>query len=136
MHGISDIDLVYFDGEDLSYESEERNIKKVADEFSNLPIQFDVKNQARVHLWYKDYFGYELSPYNSVEDAISSWPTTATAIGVRMENNKLIVYAPFGMNDMFGQIVRANKTQVDKETYIKKCEKWAGKWDTLSFFEW
>lgn len=136
MYGISDIDFVYFDEEDLSYEAENATIQKVKNEFSNLPMRFDVKNQARVHLWYGQYYGYEQTPYNSIEDAVNTWPTTATSIGVRIENGKLIVYAPFGMNDMFGQIVRANKTKINKEIYIEKCEKWVSKWNTLTIIEW
>jgi hypothetical protein len=48
-----------------------------------LPIAFgiDVKNEARVHLWYKSHFGYDIPPYHSVEEAMDSWPTTATAVG-------------------------------------------------------
>ncbi len=136
MYGISDIDFVYFNDDDLSYEAEDAVILKVKNEFSDLPVPIDVKNQARVHLWYEKYYGYGLSPYRSVEEAINTWPTTATSIGVRMDDGEFIVYAPFGMNDMFGQIIRANKTQITKETYIKKCDKWAGEWNTLTFIEW
>lgn len=135
MYGISDVDFVYFD-EDLSYEKEDLIIKQIEQNFSHLPIKIDIKNQARVHLWYKEYYGYELQPYVSVESAINTWPTTATAIGVKILDDKFIAYAPFGLNDMFGQIIRANKAQIKKETYQKKCEKWCGKWDTLKVIEW
>ena len=40
-------------------------------------------NETRVHLWYEAHFGYRIDPYASVEDAINTWPTTATSIGVR-----------------------------------------------------
>lgn len=135
MHGISDIDFVYFD-EDLSYEKEDCVIRQVKDLFRELPVEIDVKNQARVHLWYRDHYGYDLQPYVSVEEAINTWPTTATAIGVRMQGGALAVYAPFGLNDLFGQIVRPNKTQITEETYLRKCEKWAAKWNTLTLIPW
>ncbi len=135
MYGISDVDFVYFD-EDLSYEKEDLIIKQIEQKFSHLPIKIDIKNQARVHLWYKKYYGYELQPYVSVENAINTWPTTATSIGVKMLDDKFMVYAPFGLNDMFGQIIRANKTQITKETYLQKCEKWYKKWNTLKIIEW
>lgn len=136
MYGISDVDLVYFNDNDLSYEAENTIILKVKNEFSDLSVDIDIKNQARVHLWYKKHYGYDISPYNSVEDAINTWPTTATSIGVRLEDGKFIVYAPFGMNDMFGQIIRANKTQITKETYMQKCNKWVSKWNSLRIVEW
>lgn len=135
MHGISDIDLVYFD-KDLSYEKEDRAIQRVKQKFRLLPVEIDVKNQARVHLWYKDHNGYDIQPYASVEEAINTWPTTATAVGVRLQGDGLAVYAPFGLNDMFGQIVRPNKTQITEGTYLQKCEKWGAKWDTLTIIPW
>lgn len=136
MYGISDVDLVYFDDVDLSYETEELIVDEVRHRFSHLPVAIDVKNQARVHLWYQDYYGYALKPYDSLESAIDSWPTTASAVGVRMERGEFIVYAPYGLNDMFGQIVRPNKTQITEETYRHKCEKWLAKWDSLTIMEW
>lgn len=99
-------------------------------------MQIDIKNEARVHLWYKRYFGYTINPYSSIESAINTWPTTASSIGVRIKEGELIVYAPFGMNDMFGQIVRANKSQITEEIYIKKCEKWKSKWESLTVLKW
>lgn len=135
MHGISDIDLAYFD-EDLSYEKEDAVIRRVKQKFFALPVALDVKNQARVHLWYKDHYGYDLPPYTSVEQAIGTWPTTATAVGVRLEGSGLTVCAPFGLSDLFGQIVRPNKAQITEETYQRKCEKWGLKWSTLTIIPW
>jgi len=136
MYGISDVDFVYFDQEDLSYEAEDCVVRKIKQCFSHMPVEIDVKNQARVHLWYKDHYGYELQPYDSLESAINSWPTTATSIGVRITDGNLTVYAPFGLNDMFGQIVRANRAQNTKETYLKKCEKWCARWPGLNVVAW
>lgn len=135
MHGIADIDFVYFDP-DTSYEKEDATIKKVKSRFADSPIEIDVKNEARVHLWYKNHFGHEIRPYVSLEDAIDTWPTTATAIGVRLENGKLVVYAPFGVKDMFQQILRPNKIQISKDIYEEKCRKWLAKWPTLTVIPW
>lgn len=135
MYGISDVDFVYFD-EDLSYEKEDRIIKEIRQRFNLLPVEIDVKNQARVHLWYKEYYGYGLAPYDSLESAINTWPATAASIGVKLHAGAFVVYAPFGLNDMFGQIIRPNKTQITRETYLKKCEKWSSKWSTLNITEW
>ena len=135
MYGISDVDFIYFDT-DLSYEAEDCVIKRVEQAFCALPVKIDVKNQARVHLWYKQHYGYDLRPYASLEEAVNTWPTTATSIGVRLRDGVLEVYTPFGLNDMFGQIVRPNKTQITEEIYLKKCKKWGAKWDTLTFIPW
>ena len=136
IHGISDIDLVYYDDSDLATEVEELMVEKARNVIGLCGFEIDVNNQARVHLWYKDHFGYDIPPYKSVEDAINSWPTTATAVGVRLENDELKVYAPFGLNDLFGMVVRANKKQITEEIYINKADKWKTKWPSLTIISW
>jgi len=133
--GINDIDFVYFDF-DLSFESEDNMIRTIQNKFSDCPLQIDIKNQARVHVWYRDHFGYDITPYDSVESAINTWPTTATAVAVRLHKNELQVYAPFGLNDLFSQIVRPNKAQITEEIYNSKNRKWLKTWDSLTIMPW
>lgn len=136
-YGIKDIDFVYFDGVNLDLESENNVASKVKDLYSDLKIKVDVKNQARVHLWYESHFGYAIKPYTSLESAINSWPTTATSIGVRKgKDNEFKVYAPFGLNDLFGKIVRANKAQITKQIYENKVSNWLAKWPDLKIIPW
>jgi uncharacterized protein len=61
-HGISDIDLVYFDGQDLSAETEAGHAALIRTLFADLGLWIDVKNEARVHLWYAEKFGNALAP--------------------------------------------------------------------------
>ena len=56
----------------LDIESENRVVLQVKQLYSDLGIEIDVKNQARVHLWYKDHFGYSIEPYTSIESAINT----------------------------------------------------------------
>ncbi|MCL1819107.1 MAG: nucleotidyltransferase family protein [Oscillospiraceae bacterium] len=135
LKGINDIDFVYFDC-DLSLESENMVIQTIQNKFSDCPLKIDVKNQARVHLWYGNHFGYDIAPYNSIESAINTWPTTATSVGVRLMNNRFQVYAPFGLNDLFSQIVRPNKAKITKEIYDKKVQKWIQTWPSLTITSW
>ena len=135
-YGIKDIDFVYFDSKSLNIESENRVINQIRNLYSDLNIEIDIKNQARVHLWYKNHFGYDIEPYKNLEEAINTWPTTATAIGIRKDSNKIKVYAPYGLNDLFGKIVRANKAQINKEIYETKVEKWIKNWPDLMVIPW
>ncbi len=135
LNGINDIDFVYFDS-DLSPESENTVIQAIQSGFPNCPLKLDIKNQARVHVWYKDHFGYDIIPYDSIESAINTWPTTATSVGVRLQDNQLQVYAPFGLNDLFSQIVRPNKAQITEEIYDKKVHKWGHAWPNLTIIPW
>lgn len=133
--GINDIDFVYFDC-DLSPESENSMIQAIQSRFTDCPLKLDIKNQARVHVWYKAHFGYDIIPYESIEAAINTWPTTATSIGVRLKDNQLQVYAPFGLNDLFSQTVRPNKAQITEQIYYKKVLKWLRTWPSLKIIPW
>ncbi len=134
---IQDYDLVYFDSTNLTEEGEEGYAQKVLSTLGDLGVTIDVKNQARVHLWYEREFGYPIAPYVSVEDAIGSWPTTATSVGIRYEENgKFVVWAPFGLSDLFSMIVRPNKKQVNREVYNKKAERWLMAWPKLIVVAW
>lgn len=133
-YGISDIDFVYFDAVDPGFEAEDRIIKKAKSLFAGIPLHVDVKNQARVHLWYERHFGYAIKPYRSVEEAINTW-LTATAVGIRKTGEgRWRVYAPYGLNDLFGKIVRANKLQIARAE--KKFARWASYWSDLTFIPW
>ncbi|MNI48398.1 hypothetical protein D3C73_1029590 [compost metagenome] len=122
---------------DLSIKAEDEIIQKGQGIFSDLPYKIDIKNQGRVHLWYGDKFGFEIEPYQSVEDGISSWPTTATSLGVRREkNNNWTIYAPFGLCDLFNLRVRANKRLITEEIFMTKANKWKSKWPELIVHSW
>ncbi|MGH7447751.1 MAG: nucleotidyltransferase family protein [Longimicrobiales bacterium] len=133
--GIVDYDIVYFDP-DLSPEAEDAAVTRVGEVLSDLPLRPDVKNQARVHLWYAGHFGYEIRPYASCEDAIATWPTTATAIGVRLRNGSLAVEAPFGVDDLFGLVVRPNRVQITPDIYLSRVERWTRQWPLLTILDW
>jgi hypothetical protein len=135
--GIKDYDLVYYDASDTSLEAEARYIEKALRLFTDVDAMVEVKNEARVHLWYEQRFGYEISPYASVEAAINTWPTTATCVGVRREiDGSWTVYAPFGLNDLLGLIVRPNKTQITKDIYETKTDRWLRQWPKLTLVAW
>ncbi|NTV31042.1 nucleotidyltransferase family protein [candidate division WWE3 bacterium] len=134
--GIKDYDLIYFDPSDISKEAEELTQQKINKQFSHLPIYIEVVNQARVHTWYEQDFGKKIPPLTSCEDAINQWPTTATTIGITSHNGKDAVYAPYGLNDLFGLIVRPNKPHVIRSVYEQKIAKWATTWPNLVVIPW
>lgn len=134
-YGIKDFDIVYYD-EDLSYEAEDIIIKDLDKMFKDKSIEFDVKNEARVHIWYNEKYGDKREPYTSTEDAISKWGATVTCIGVRLENNKLITFCPYGLNDLFSMTIRPVKVYFTKEAYDSRCERWLKKWPNLNIIGW
>lgn len=63
--GIKDYDVFYFDDQDLSWEAEDA-VTKAADEvFAGLLAEVEVRNEARVHLWYEQKFGVVCPPHLS-----------------------------------------------------------------------
>jgi hypothetical protein len=133
---IKDYDLVYFDAGDLSVETERQIEAEVADRLRGWGIVLDVKNQARVHLWYEQRFGRHLAPYRSTGDALATWPTTASSVGVRYDGHTFVVCAPFGLADLFGMVARPNKTIVTREVYEDKVARWASHWPQLTVIPW
>ena len=134
-YGIGDYDIVYYD-EDTSYEKEDIIIKDLKERLKYLDLKFDIKNEKRVQIWYNEKYKTNRKEYESVEDAISKWGTTITCLGVRMENNKLIVCAPYGLNDLFNLILRPVKIDFTKEDYEKKVTKWTSKWKLLKVIKY
>jgi hypothetical protein len=118
---VNDVDVAYFDSTDLGREREhaaEQQLKKRMPE-----IQWDVTNEAAVHLWYEKKFGYPIEPLQSVEDAVATWPETATAVAVRLlPDDGLKVIAPLGLDDLFAMIWRRNPRQITVEIFRKRLE--------------
>ena len=134
--GIRDYDLVYYDAGDTSYEAEDVFIQKGKKMFKDIPILVEIRNQARVHFWYEKHFGRPIDQYASVEEAISTWPTTATSIGVRKEKGRFQVYTPFGLDDLFDMTVRANKVKITEKIYQDKVDRWIKVWPKLNVVPW
>lgn len=136
-NGIKDYDLVYYDANDVSYEAEDIFIQKGKEIFGGIPVLVEIRNQARVYLWYEKHFGKPIDQYKSVEEAISTWPTTATSIGVRKNTDgNFQIYAPFDLDDLLGMIVRANKAKITKKIYQDKVDRWIKIWPNLKIIPW
>jgi hypothetical protein len=133
--GILDYDLVYYDP-DLSEEAEHGVREQASRLLADLRVALDVKNQARVHLWYRRRFGYDIQPYTSIHDAIDTWPTTAGAVAVRSEEDELTLYAPFGLDDLFNLVVRPNRVQITRHIYHEKVRRWLRYWPSLRVLPW
>ena len=109
-YGIRDYDLAYFDASDLSYEAEDRVIRRVRAAFDEpLRSMVEVRNQARVHLWFEAKFGEAYSPLSCTAEALERFTSATFAIGARLEpDDRLHIEAPFGLSDLFTLRVRPN----------------------------
>ena len=118
---LSDIDVAYFDQDDLSPSTEQALQSAL---YSIAPsIPWEVTNQAAVHLWFESYFGHKVTPLCSLEEAVASWPEYATSVGITLgKQEEIQVIAPWGLEDLFGITVRRNPTRVSLETYRQRTE--------------
>lgn len=135
-HGIADLDLRYFDAQDLSPAAEACRAKRVSACFAALPVLLDIKNQARVHHWYAQRFGRAIVPYRSAREAIATFPTTAAAIGVQASGARLHIVAPHGIDDLLRPRVRANRVLVTAALYRRKTARWRALWPRLTILPW
>lgn len=109
-YGLKDYDLAYFDASDLSYEAEDRVIRRVnAAMPETLAPLVETRNQARVHLWFETKFGEPYSPLASCSEALSRFVSPLFAVGVWLDaEGSLRLSAPFGLEDLFELRLRPN----------------------------
>jgi hypothetical protein len=113
-YGVRDYDLGYHDASDVSYEAEDVVIKRVAAAFAPpLSEIVEVRNQARVHLWFEDHFGEPYTPLADTAEALTRFVSPMFAVGARLEaDGRMRVVAPFGLDDLFALRLRPNPNRV------------------------
>ena len=72
-YGIKDYDVFYYDDSDLSWEAEDTVIRAAGDLLGDVPATIEVRNEARVHLWYAEKFGTPAPPFTSATDAVDAF---------------------------------------------------------------
>jgi uncharacterized protein len=134
--GIRDADLFYFDP-DTSWAAEDAVIRAGAELFAGLPVPVEIRNEARVHLWYAGHFGVPAAaPFTSCADAIDSFAAVCCAVGLTLEAGRPRVYAPFGFEDLFGLVVRPNRRLAPRHVYDAKAARWREHWPELTVLPW
>ena len=125
--GIRDYDLFYFD-EDASWEAEDAVIRRAGLLFADLGVRVEVRNQARVHLWFADKFGYEIAPIRSARDGIDRFLFSTICIGIAADGQ---VYAPYGLQAMLAGVLRPNPAEPRLDTMLAKAEDYRARWPWL-----
>jgi hypothetical protein len=108
-YGRKDYDLGYFDP-DTSWDAEDAVIRRAAAAFDEpFRSQVEVRNQARVHLWFKDRFGEDYEALTCTDEALARFVAPAFAVAIRLEDDERVsVAAPFGLEDVFDRVIRPN----------------------------
>mgnify|MGYP001549862006 FL=1 len=112
-YGIKDYDLGYFDP-DTSYGAEDAVIRRAAAAFDPpLREMVEVRNQARVHLWFEDKFGEPYAPLTCTADCLERFVSPLFAVGARLEaDGRLTILAPFGLDDLFALRLAPNPRRI------------------------
>ena len=133
-YGIKDYDVGYFDPADTSYEAEDVVIRRVAAAFRPpLRAMVEVRNQARVHLWFEDHFGEPYAPLTSTAEALSRFTCTMFAVGARLEpDDAMTIVAPFGLEDLFALRLRPNPTRGEARGLAPTMENARRRWPELT----
>jgi uncharacterized protein len=135
--GILDYDLAYFDGSDLSWTAEDAVIQAGQQVFADLPAPVQIRNQARVHLWYEQKFGVPCPPHDSAEAAIDTFEATTACLGVRLQSDgRWRIYAPHGLADVFNLVARPNAVLAPRRVYEAKTTRWRRQWPSLTVLPW
>ena len=135
--GINDIDVVYFDDSDLSYEAEDVVIQRLAQRFSGLPLPVQVRNQARVHLWFPQKFGVPFTSLGASAEMLGRYASRTHAVGVRLEpDGELHIVAPFGLDDIFSFRIVPNRVLMNKPAHEAKAARAKSIWPELTVVAW
>ncbi|WP_181742462.1 nucleotidyltransferase family protein [Terrilactibacillus laevilacticus] len=129
---LPDIDVIYFD-ESCIEESMEKELEK---ELNNIipHVPWSVKNEARMHRV------NGISPYTSSVDAISKFPETATALGVKLDqNDRLLLTYPCGLEDVINMRVKPTSFFIETEekraifNIRMKQKDWIATWNRVEY---
>jgi uncharacterized protein len=127
--GIKDYDIFYFDAADLSYEAEDREIQRLAALFADVDATIELRNQARVHLWYPQRFGPGYPQLTSSKDGIDRFLVRCTCIGIDAGTERL--YAPDGLDDLVTGVLRPNPRNLRADRYPEKAASYRARWPWL-----
>jgi uncharacterized protein len=127
---IKDYDVFYFDESDLSWEAEDDVIRRVHALCADLGAVVEVKNQARVHLWYERRFGTPYPKLASATGGIDRYLICGTRVGIDVATGSL--YAPDGPEDSWRGILRMNPVNPIPHLFLEKAEDLKRRWNWLT----
>ena len=132
-YGRKDFDLGYYDP-DTAWDAEDAVIKRVAAAFDEpFASTVEVRNQARVPLWFPAHFGEPYDPIADTDEALGRFVAPAFAVGIRLERDDAIsVAAPLGLEDMFGLILRPNPNRGVARDWARVTARALERWPELT----
>jgi hypothetical protein len=128
---IKDYDFFYFDADDLSEEAERSVQLRLERELADLGVELEAKNQARVHLWYEDYFGHPYPRLRDARDGIDRFLVLGTCVAVRPVGASLELYAPYGLQMLYDGALAPNPLTDHRTLFDAKARSYQARWPSL-----
>ncbi|KZK95824.1 hypothetical protein PsAD46_00840 [Pseudovibrio sp. Ad46] len=136
-HGIKDYDLIYHDEADTSYEAEDRVITSLAKACEPLGLPVEIRNQARVHLWFPKHFGMDYPKLGCSLESLLYYASTTHSVAARLhDDDRLQIEAPFGLEPIFQMQMLPNKVLPNEETFTRKANRLTEHWPELTIIPW
>ncbi len=135
-YGIKDYDLGYFDP-DTSWDAEDAVIVRARETYSPpLDALVEVRNQARVHLWFEQRFGEAYAPLADTAAALTRFVSPTFAVGARLEaDGSLTIAAPFGLDDLFALTIRPNPLRPQALGFARASASAKARWPQITVVE-
>jgi hypothetical protein len=135
-HGINDYDVFYFDP-DTSWEAEDAIIRQCTDVFADIEAEVQVRNQARVHLWYPQKFGQPYAPLKDSIESLTRFLAPCCSVGLRKSAMGHELAAPFGVDDLLSMTIRRNALTIGtRDRYEEKAARWKACWPEITILPW
>lgn len=133
---INDYDVFYYDSSDLSFEAEDIVIRRAALLFQDIDAVIELRNQARIHLWYPERFGVACPAMSSAAEAISRFPVLGTCLGlIGRRDGSITAIAPYGWDDLIAGRLRPNPRCIDPGAFRRKALSYRQRWSWLEVVE-
>lgn len=131
-HGIKDYDIFYFDP-DTSWDAEDEVIRQGDALFADLDIDIEIRNQARVHLWYEEKHAISYPPLQTSCEGVDRFLAIGNMVGIQPRPDGAHAFYVPGLADMAAMHIRPNRTgNFLKSNYDAKCDRWRAAWPELT----
>ncbi len=129
---IKDYDLFYFD-RDRSAAAEQAHRQAAASMFADLNVSLDIRNQARVPLWYEAKFGQPCPDFHDTRDGIRNFLFTCSCIALRRNGaGATELFAPHGFDDLYQGRLRPNPLADHRDDlFTAKAKSYRARWPHL-----
>ena len=121
---------------DTSWKAEDAVIRRGAALFDHDP-PVEIRNQARVRVWFEDRFGVPCDPLADCADGIRHFASRTHSVGMRLlENDDFALCAPYGPESVFAMRVEPNALRDNRATHEAKARRHGRIWPELEIVPW